>query len=94
MSPISINTKELFLTNNSGINGAESKKGDFVRTLLINQFDSDFESGKIKHKQNIQREQEHVNNKADFFVDPHKSKGKGEITKKDKSLSSTDLYFP
>lgn len=56
MSPISINTKELFLTNNSGINGAESKKGDFVRTLLINQSDSDFESGKIKHKQNIQRE--------------------------------------
>ena len=72
MSPISINTKELFLTNNSGINGAESKKGDFVRTLLINQSDSDFESGKIKHKENIQREWEHVNNKAYFFVDPRK----------------------
>lgn len=65
MSPISINAKELFLTNNSGINGAESKR-DSAQTLLRNQSNKSImisnperlNTSKIRSK--IPREWEHV----------------------------------
>lgn len=65
MSPISINTKELFLTNNSGINGAESKR-DSARTLLRNQSNKSImisnpeRLNTSKIRSNIPREWEHV----------------------------------
>lgn len=49
-----------FLTNNSGINGAESKRTKTINKPIqkirsfYKKFLYDFESGKIKHKQNPQ----------------------------------------